>query len=45
MKKYFNLSDTPASVFLWNNIVRSSDIYVTSAEKQIFSSIFILVLD
>lgn len=31
MKRHFNLSETPASVFLWNNIVRSSDIYITSA--------------
>jgi hypothetical protein len=45
MKRHFNLSETPASVFLWNNIVRSADIYVTSAERQIFSSIFILMLD
>lgn len=45
MQKLFNVRETEKTIHLMNNILRTADVYVTTAERQIIASIFIELID
>jgi hypothetical protein len=45
MQKILNFGSTEKSIILWNNILRTADVYATAAERQIVSKILFLLLD
>ena len=45
MQKLFNVGETEKTVHLLNNILRTADVYVTTAERQIIASIFMRLID
>lgn len=45
MQTIFNVAETAKTVHLMNNILRTADVYVTTAERQILASIFMRLID